>query len=100
MTGAVTTCTTGPRGRTFIKYGQDPGHREVILIGDPPTTVEGADLGVVDGGTYIYLDMVKKKGESAAVTKDGKRYTVTGAVWGNAPGGGAIKPFVFDAVCP
>lgn len=100
VAGATIRCEAGAAHGMLINLVKDPDDRGVVLAGEPPTVV-AANLGDVNGTKFIYIEKLKKAGEGATVTTDGKHYTVTGTVWGNdrKGSGGVIKPFVIDAMC-
>ncbi|AMU29901.1 lipoprotein LpqH [Mycobacteroides abscessus] len=87
--------------RTFISVAKDPDARGLTLTGDPPA-LETVNLGEVNGLKFMYYELLKKDGESATLTKDGKHYTVKGTVRGSDSQGtdGMIKPFRVDVTCP
>lgn len=100
VAGAPVKCDTYEQ-RTFISVAKDPDARGLTLTGDPPA-IETVNLGEVNGLTFMYYDLLKKDGESATLTKDGKHYTVKGSVRGSDSQGkdGVIKPFQVDVTCP
>lgn len=87
--------------RTFISVAKDPDARGLTLTGDPPA-LETVNLGEVNGLKFMYYELLKKDGESATLTKDGKHYTVKGTVRGSDSQrtDGMIKPFRVDVTCP
>ncbi len=87
--------------RTFISVVKDPDARGLTLTGEPPA-LETVNLGQVNGRKFMYYELLKKDGENATLTQDGKHYTVKGTVWGSADQGpsGMIQPFQVDVTCP
>ncbi|OHU24162.1 hypothetical protein BKG77_11555 [Mycobacteroides chelonae] len=87
--------------RTFISVAKDHDARGLTLIGEPPA-IETINLGEVNGLKFMYIEQLKKDGESATLAKDGKHYTVKGTAWGSdrQGTGGMIKPFQVEVMCP
>ncbi|ALR10715.1 hypothetical protein MYCSP_03710 [Mycobacteroides saopaulense] len=100
VAGVPVRCDTYEQ-RTFISVTKDPYARGLTLTGEPPA-LETVNLGEINGLKFMYYELLKKDGESATLTKDGKHYSVKGTVWGDdgSGTGGVIKSFQVEVMCP